>query len=105
MWNSLGNYKEVYKYQFFVVVVIVVTVVKNNSFPSSVHHGKMLTLTAVKVPRFIFSFKQTKPQDWGCPGLNSHVHNAAYNKRIAAQASRLLSYLDFCFHNICSNIN
>lgn len=65
----------------------------------------MLTLTAVKVSRFILSFKQTKHQVWGCPGLNSLVYNVAYNKQAAAQASSLLSYLEFCFHDICSNRN
>lgn len=99
MWKGLGNYKGAYKFQFFVVVFI------TNNFPSSIHCGEMVTLNDVRVPRFILSFKQTKHQSWGCPVLNSLVHNAAYNKQTGAWASSLLTYLDFCFHFIRSNRN
>lgn len=61
--------------------------------------GKLL------VSRFILSFKQTKPHIWGCLGLNSLVYGATYNKQAVAQTSSLLSYLEFCFHDICSHKN
>lgn len=56
MWKGLGKYKEVCKDEVFVVVVVC----KTNNFPSSIHCGKILTLTAGKVPGYILSFKQTK---------------------------------------------